>query len=205
MLYYSGSKIPQDYPQALGLFTTACNAGHGSACAVLGAMYLRGQSVPRDFARSASLSQKACAGGDQGGCINLNTVKQQLGGLPPRTSASGTPAPPLPHTGACDPNCFYGAQCDVFQNTPSDENCCVPIAASVLGADHATQCRGRSAAATPGSVSGKPAPAATSRCGTSQRWCGGSSAGTCCAGYQTCCQRRGGNFFCGSGTNPCGR
>jgi TPR repeat protein len=55
-----------------------------------------------------------------------------------------------------------------------------------------------------GAAGDGPAPARASRCGGGQTWCGGTTAGTCCAGYQTCCQRRGGNFFCGAGTNPCG-
>jgi len=47
--------------------------------------------------------------------------------------------------------------------------------------------------------------AAGSRCRADQGWCGTGNIGTCCESSQVCCQRRGGNPFCGSGTNPCGR
>ena len=137
-----GARMSPSLNRALVLFTWGCNANHAPSCGALGAMYTKGEGARTDMTMSASLSQKACAGGDETGCQNVETIKQMLGGLPPRASPSGVPAPaPSNRGGECDPDCFYTATCEAYANSPSDAACCTPITESVLGRAHAEQCR----------------------------------------------------------------
>jgi hypothetical protein len=55
-------------------FLTACDAGDGSACVVLGLMYERGASVPRNAPRAVTLYQRACELGELRGCVNLGVL-----------------------------------------------------------------------------------------------------------------------------------
>lgn len=76
-LYREGyGGVPQDYAEALRLYTASANQGYANAMATLGWFYREGNGVPKDFDQSLSWYQKAAEGGDANAMSSLGWAYQ---------------------------------------------------------------------------------------------------------------------------------
>ncbi len=76
-LYREGyGGVPQDYAEALRLYTASANQGYANAMATLGWFYREGNGVPKNFDQSLSWYQKAAEGGDANAMSSLGWAYQ---------------------------------------------------------------------------------------------------------------------------------
>jgi TPR repeat protein len=67
----------KDYPQAITLYSKACNAGIADGCWNLGRMYLNGNGVAEDYSQALTLYTRACVAGSADGCSSIGLVYQK--------------------------------------------------------------------------------------------------------------------------------
>jgi hypothetical protein len=67
----------KDYPQAITLYSKACNAGIADGCWNLGRLYLNGNGVAEDYSQALTLYTRACVAGSADGCSSIGLVYQK--------------------------------------------------------------------------------------------------------------------------------
>ena len=74
MRYEEGTVVPQDFPQAVALYRTACISELAVGCSNLGRMYEAGWGIGQDLGQAVALYRTACDGGGGEGCYSVGMV-----------------------------------------------------------------------------------------------------------------------------------
>lgn len=93
-----------EYGRALALLPSSCDAGDGSACNALGAIYRNGLGMAQDYGRAASYFRAGCERGAPMACYNLGDLVDEGLGVP-RDRAEATELYRLACDGGADPGC----------------------------------------------------------------------------------------------------
>jgi len=217
-----GDGVNQSWKHAAEYHRAACDLGNVQSCAKAAWLLFEGTRMAPNKKLARDLYVKACDGGSLPACANLAHDLEERGRHGEATKL---------YRKACEPDEFVPRACNALGNmyrmgrgVERDlaravevlEKACKAglnaACANLAGAQAAlAKADGEDAAKeeplpapTHGPVNKpSPKPHPGQRCGAGKTWCGDSSQGTCCAGYQVCCKRPGGNPFCGSGTRPC--
>ena len=64
----------KDFPEAVTLYSKACDAGSADGCGNLGSMYLNGWGVTEDDSQALMLFSRACDTGSADGCSSIGNV-----------------------------------------------------------------------------------------------------------------------------------
>lgn len=79
--YEKGDGVDRDLAKALALFTRACEANGGWACAMVGSFHLSAKGVPADAAEAARWFSRACDAGHGWSCNRLGEMARDGEGI----------------------------------------------------------------------------------------------------------------------------